>query len=95
MNTLRLFLYRVLENDDDGDPLDFGPVFAADLARAKVLVKAHLLTLGSFGWEGGTLRVRFYDLGIAAISEGVPTNADTDNVDVTLRATKREAEATA
>ena len=89
---LRLWLYRVLDTDDEGDPLDHGPVLAVDLARAKKLVKAHLLTLGTFGWDGGALRVRFYDCGAATLTEGVP-KSEGDFADVTIRATKKEVEA--
>jgi hypothetical protein len=53
------WLYRVLEMDDDGDPLDFGAVSAASLAEAQELVREHLADiLGNDGWEA--LPVRFY-----------------------------------
>jgi hypothetical protein len=86
------FLYRVMENDDEGDPLDFGPVFAATRERAIELVRAHLIELGSFGWEeGGTLVVRIYDCNgmlahVTKQREGVPAS-EGDYVDVTMTAT--------
>lgn len=53
------WLYRVLEQDDDGDPLDFGAVSAASLGEATELVTAHLIDiLGDDVWE--ELPVRFY-----------------------------------
>jgi RNA polymerase subunit RPABC4/transcription elongation factor Spt4 len=53
------WLYRVLEQDDDGDPLDFGAVTAASLPEAQELVAAHLRDiLGDDVWS--ELPVRFY-----------------------------------
>jgi hypothetical protein len=53
------WLYRVLEQDNDGDPLDFGAVTAAGLAEAQELVRAHLAdVLGDDVYNA--LPVRFY-----------------------------------
>lgn len=55
---MKQWFYRVLENDDEGDPLDFGAVSADNFQEAKQLVTAHLVTiLGEF-----SNRVRFYDI---------------------------------
>jgi hypothetical protein len=46
--TTQLYQYRVLENDDAGDPLDHGVVRAASVDAAKVFVRerlAEVLTL--------------------------------------------------
>jgi hypothetical protein len=51
--------YRVLEQDDEGDPLDFGMVSAGSLAEAQELVTAHLIDcFGDDVYEA--LPVRFY-----------------------------------
>jgi hypothetical protein len=84
------WLYRVLENDDDGDPLDFGVVQAESLLQAQARVAAHLKELGTAGWYGGELAVRFYEItgydanGIAA--------SDGHFVTVTLDIPKEGAE---
>lgn len=50
------WLYRVLENDNEGDPFDFGAVTAANYAKARKLVSEHLAeVLGDC-----TVHVRFY-----------------------------------
>ena len=54
------WLYRVLENDDEGDPIDFGVVRATNEDQAHASVAAHLTELEAAGWDGGTLQVRFY-----------------------------------
>jgi len=43
---MRTFLYRVLENDCDGDPLDFGVVKALNGAAAWSMVRRRLRELG-------------------------------------------------
>jgi hypothetical protein len=62
-NTLRrvrlgqTFLYRVLENDQDGDPLDFGVLRAPSASAALGMVRERLADLGL---EGEALPVRLY-----------------------------------
>jgi hypothetical protein len=56
--TESLYLYRVLENDDEGDPLDFGVVRAPDVSEAATLVTRRLSdVLGE-----GEYDVRLYPL---------------------------------
>ncbi len=52
------WMYRVLELDDDGDPLDWGVVQAHDLHAAQVLVRTHLLAIFETDYEA--LDVAFY-----------------------------------
>jgi hypothetical protein len=61
-----LFLYRVLELDCHGDPLDHGVVEAVDIQRAHTLVSERLATI-----RGVTGEVRFYLLapGVDAVLE--------------------------
>lgn len=54
----RHWLYRVLENDDVGDPLDFGMVSAASAPEADGRVRRYLLNV--IGLDSGTL-VRMYE----------------------------------
>jgi len=56
----RLYLYRVLNTDDDGDPLDHGVVRAADLDAAAHWVEDHMREI--FGKDWGGISVRFYAL---------------------------------
>ena len=57
------WLYRVLENDEDGDPYDHGLVSATSLSKAVDLVEEHLnaLELGDLGIMNPAT-VRFYPL---------------------------------
>lgn len=53
-----IWLYRVLENDDEGDPLDFGVVEASTFDEAQKKVTAHLVEIhGDFDQT-----VRFYKI---------------------------------
>ena len=61
---LTLWLYRCLDTDDDGDPLDFGVVAATDSDAARVAVTAHLTELGI-----GDTEVRLYP--IQSVANGV------------------------
>ena len=74
------WLYRVLEQDDEGDPLDFGAVTAASLAEAQELVAAHLTDIvGDCGWL--ELPVRFYPVTRASgVWETSSAYIDTDVV---------------
>jgi hypothetical protein len=53
-----LILYRVMEIDGDGDPLDFGVVSTASPDRAKLLLEPRLASLGICG----DVIVRLYPL---------------------------------
>lgn len=58
-----LYQYRVLETDDDGDPMDHGVVRADDFDEACALVEAHLTDLQlSDEWTCSGVEVRFYQL---------------------------------
>jgi hypothetical protein len=57
-----LFQYRVLEMDDDGDPLDHGVVRADHVREACALVAAHLRLLVELEADDEPLTVRFYPL---------------------------------
>lgn len=52
-----LYLYRVEENDDEGDPLDHGIVRANSREQAEYLVRNRLARLGL----NGVYTVRFYE----------------------------------
>lgn len=43
---MKLFLYRTVDSDEDGDPLDFGVLRAFDTADALKIVQSHLFHLG-------------------------------------------------
>lgn len=45
---MRLYSYRVLENDEDGDPLDHGVVRAMTMEGALRVVREHLKTLDQY-----------------------------------------------
>ena len=53
----KLYLYRFLENDDDGDPYDHGVVRAASRTEACKLLRARVKYLGH-----ESARVRLYHL---------------------------------
>lgn len=55
---MQMWLYRVLEVDDDLDPVDHGIVRAKDLDAAVAFVAARL---GSF-WDEEEVAVRFYSI---------------------------------
>jgi hypothetical protein len=46
-----IYLYRVVENDEDGDPYDFGVLRAADADAAFEIVADRLNDLGGRTWE--------------------------------------------
>jgi len=52
------WLYRVLEQDEDGDPLDFGVVNADAFVEAQECVTRHLNTIMSVE----SVEVRFYQV---------------------------------
>jgi hypothetical protein len=58
----KMWLYRTCENDDDGDPLDFGVVRADTEEEAYERVAAHLGDIGTAGWDGGIVSVKFYEV---------------------------------
>lgn len=60
---MRNVLYRFLDTDDDGDPIDWGIVSADDIETATETLAAHLYGLGSTE-NGGTFPavVRVYPL---------------------------------
>ena len=55
---MNLYQYRVLDTDDEGDPLDHGVVCAKTLKEAVALVGAHLAEIIS----DEEVEVRFYEL---------------------------------
>jgi len=57
-----LFMYRVLENDDEGDPLDHGVVRAKDITAAIELATARIHGVLGDGWTGASLPLRLYTL---------------------------------
>jgi hypothetical protein len=54
-----LFLYRILETDDEGDPFDHGAVIADNEREAAALVRARLSEILSLE---GSFTVRLYPL---------------------------------
>jgi hypothetical protein len=56
---MSIYGFRVLENDDDGDPLDHGVVSAPDIDSAARLVRDHLVDQGLAVVCAG-VAVRFY-----------------------------------
>lgn len=69
---MQIYGYRVLENDDEGDPIDHGVVSATDAGHAEDIVRTHLTLLGN---EDTTLVVRFYPLK-SRKSAGIWADAD-------------------
>lgn len=59
---MKLYGYRLLESDDDGDPLDHGIVLADSEQQAADFVAAHLVDVLE-DWNG---TVRVYDHGAVA-----------------------------
>lgn len=59
MNTKPLWLYRILEVDDDGDPLDHGVARASDAKELMGFLAKHLTAIVG---EGVELTVRVYPL---------------------------------
>ncbi len=62
---MNLYMYRVLEVDDECDPLDHGVVRAASVEEAAKFVEAHLREIGQLsvgGDDDECLLVRFYAL---------------------------------
>lgn len=58
---MNLYIYRTLDTDSDGDPLDFGVVRASDSMEAARFVDARLVKV--LGGETGNLEFRLYPLG--------------------------------
>lgn len=78
---LRLISYRVLENDDEGDPLDHGTVLATDTAHAIEIVTTQLgQVLGD--WSG---TVRFYDHGAVPAVAGFVESIENSDVHIDAR----------
>ncbi len=59
---LKLYLYRSLDVDGDGDPLDHGVVRAADLEAAAQLVEDRMREILGDDDDGWAITVRFYPL---------------------------------
>lgn len=55
--TPKLYMYRTLETDDSGDPLDSGVVRAGDAEEAMDLAKAEII-----GFTGRPVTFRLYPL---------------------------------
>lgn len=70
-----IYLYRTMQNDDDGDPMDHGIVRAKSRKRAVELVFARLKALGC-----NDSIVRFYPSRAPKAQNGIFTDAG-DTVD--------------
>ena len=69
---MKLWLYRVLENDEDGDPLDWGCVNAPTLEAAIELVTERIATVTDADCE---YEVGFYEVLTAPFVGGVCNTA--------------------
>lgn len=66
-----LFLYRTLDSDTDGDPLDFGLVRAPDDKAATRFVGEHLVDV--LGEEIGPMEFKLYEV-VPSSKDGVVEN---------------------
>lgn len=80
-----LWLYRVAETDDDGDPLDWGVLQATTKAAVIRQLARHFKALGIAGWDGGTLPVKLYQ-GVQFGPHGVLESVDAIDVTITVKA---------